>query len=29
MDFTWFGDGGDGEAFGGFWEHTMYKDVMY
>ena len=29
MEFAWFGDGCDGEAFGGFWEHAIDEDVMY
>ena len=29
MEFSWFGDGCDGEAFGGCWEHEMDENVMY
>ena len=29
MEFAWFGDWGDEDAFGRFWEHAMDEDVMY
>ena len=29
MEFSWFEDGCDGEAFGGCWEHAMDENVMY